>query len=290
MSKESTWRGYLELCKPRVVALMLLTAIVGMQLAVPGFVPLPVLILGTLGIAFCAGSAATINHLVDNRIDRLMVRTHKRPIPSGRIKPRHAMYFAAILGLSGMFILAVFVNWLTALLTFFTLIGYAGVYTFFLKRTTPQNIVIGGVAGAAPPLLGWTAVTGHVGVESLLLMLIIFVWTPPHFWSLSIARYKEYANAKVPMLPVTHGIPFTKLNILLYTFLLTAVTLIPYAIDLTGRIYLIGTLILDAGFIYFAGKLCWKKDDRVAMQTFRYSIFYLMALFIILLVDHFIEV
>ncbi len=281
------WRDYLELCKPRVVALMLLTAIVGMQLAAPGLIPWHAFIFGTIGIAFCAGSAAAINHLADYRIDAMMARTHRRPIPTGRVSSRHAMYFAIIIGGLGMLVLIFFVNALTAALTFLTLIGYAGIYTLYLKRTTPQNIVIGGAAGAAPPVLGWTAVTGHLDPQSLLLMLIIFVWTPPHFWALAIARFADYAKADIPMLPVTHGIPFTKLAILLYTFLLTAVSLLPYVIGMSGIIYLIGTLILDAGFLYFAFCLYFKTGERIALETFRYSIIYLMVLFVVLLVDHY---
>jgi heme o synthase len=240
-----------------------------------------------LGIALCAASAATINHLVDQRIDAIMARTQKRPIASGRVSARNAIYFAVILGGIGMFILIAYVNVLTAVLTFFTLIGYAGIYTLLLKRTTPQNIVIGGLAGAAPPLLGWTAVTGHLDPQSLLLVLIIFVWTPPHFWALAIARYEDYKKAKVPMLPVTHGVAFTRLNILLYTILLCVVSLLPYVIEMSGLIYLIGALLLNAGFLYYAVRLYKTHDNRIAMQTFWYSIFYLMVLFVILLVDHY---
>lgn len=287
MATLATWRDYYELCKPRVVALMLLTALVGMQLASPGLVPLNIFIFGILGIALCAGAAATINHLVDQRIDAIMARTQKRPIASGRVSARNAIYFSIILACTGMFILITYVNILTAVLTFFTLIGYAGIYTLLLKRTTPQNIVIGGLAGAAPPLLGWTAVTGHLDPQSLLLVLIIFVWTPPHFWALAIARYEDYKKAEVPMLPVTHGVRFTRLNVLLYTILLCVVSLLPYVIEMSGLIYLVGAVLLDIGFLYYAVRLYNTQDNSIAMRTFWYSIFYLMVLFVVLLVDHY---
>ncbi len=280
------WRDYYELCKPRVVALMLLTVIVGMQLATPGLISFYTLFFGSLGIALSAGSAAVINQLVDHRIDALMGRTERRPLPAGRLTPKQALYFAVGLGCAGMLVLVFLINLLTAFLTFATLIGYAGVYTLYLKRATPQNIVIGGAAGAAPPLLGWTAVTGHLDPHALLLVLIIFTWTPPHFWALAIARYQEYAKAEIPMLPVTHGIPFTKLSILLYTALLSATSLLPYVTGLSGIFYLIATLLLDVGFLYFAVKLFFSNSSQVAMQTFRYSILYLMLLFVVLLIDH----
>lgn len=286
--KALRWRDYYELCKPRVVALMLLTVVVGMQLASPGFISLYTLFFGILGIALSASSAAVINHLVDHRIDAIMGRTERRPLPAGRLTPKQALHFALVLGGAGMLVLIVFVNLLTALLTFATLIGYAGIYTLYLKRATPQNIVIGGAAGAAPPLLGWTAVTGHLDPHALLLVLIIFTWTPPHFWALAIARYHDYAKANIPMLPVTHGIPFTKLSILLYTILLSATSLLPYVTELSGMFYLVATLLLDIGFLYFAVKLILSKKVQVAMQTFRYSILYLMLLFLILLIDHFL--
>jgi protoheme IX farnesyltransferase len=280
--------AYLELCKPRVVLLMLLTVVVGMQLAAPGLIPWQAFVFGTLGIACCAGSAATINHLIDFRIDILMARTQRRPLPTGKIAPKQAWLFASILGVAGTLVLIFFVNLLTAILTLLTLIGYAGFYTLYLKRATPQNIVIGGLAGAAPPLLGWTAVTGHIDAYPLLLVLIIFVWTPPHFWALAIARYEEYAVAKIPMLPVTHGIRFTKLSILLYTILLTVVSIAPFVAEMSGYFYLIATLILDAIFLFYVVKL-WRQDSKkVAMQTFRYSIIYLMLLFVVLLIDHFL--
>lgn len=282
-------RDYYELCKPRVIALMLLTALVGMQLAVPGLVPWRAGVFGILGIALSAASAAVLNHLVDYRIDALMARTEKRPLPAGRLSITQALYFAIMLGVIGIMILIIFVNLLTAILTLLTLFGYAGVYTLYLKRATPQNIVIGGAAGAAPPLLGWVAVTGHVSAQPLLLMLIIFVWTPPHFWALAIYREKDYARAKIPMLPVTHGVRYTKLSILLYTFLLVAVSILPFVISMSGYIYLLGALILNAGFVYFAFSL-WRKDDlHLALQTFRYSILYLFGLFVFLLLDHYVH-
>lgn len=267
---------------------MLLTVVVGMQLAVPGLIPWRALVFGVIGIACCAGSAATINHLIDFRIDILMARTQRRPLPTGKIAPKHAWIFAIVLGVIGTLLLIFLVNILTAVLTLLTLMGYAGFYTLYLKRATPQNIVIGGLAGAAPPLLGWTAVTGHLDAYPLLLVLIIFVWTPPHFWALAIARYEEYALAKIPMLPVTHGIRFTKLSILSYTILLTAVSILPFVAEMSGYFYLITTLILDAIFLYYVIRL-WQQDSKkIAMQTFRYSIIYLMLLFVILLIDHFL--
>lgn len=282
------WRDYLELCKPRVVLLMLLTVIVGMQLASPELVSLKILVFGTVGIAFCAGSAATINHLLDYRIDILMARTQRRPLPTGRVAPKNAWYFAAALCCIGTLILILFVNVLTACLTLLTLIGYAGFYTLYLKRATPQNIVIGGIAGAAPPLLGWTAVTGHLDPYALLLVLIIFVWTPPHFWALAVSRSQEYAKANIPMLPVTHGIQYTKLSILLYTLLLVAVSLLPFVTEMSGIVYLIITIVLDIIFLFYAFTLWSSEDNKMAMPTFRYSIIYLMVLFIALLTDHFL--
>lgn len=286
VGKVQKWRDYYELCKPRVVALMLLTVIVGMQLASPVVVSLYTLFFGTLGIALTASSAAVINHLVDQRIDALMARTERRPLPTGRLTTKQALYFAISLGCAGMLVLVLMINLLTAFLTFVTLIGYAVIYTMYLKRATPQNIVIGGLAGAMPPLLGWTAVTGHLAPFPLILVLIIFIWTPPHFWALAIARYADYAKVNIPMLPVTHGIQFTKLNILVYTVVLTLSTLLPYATGLSGIFYLIATLFLDAGFLYFAIRLYFSDSPRVAMQTFRYSIVYLLLLFLVLLIDH----
>jgi protoheme IX farnesyltransferase len=283
-----TWRDYKELTKPNVVLLMILTAAIGMFMAVPGMVPLQILVLGNLGIALCAGSAATVNHLVDQRIDRRMSRTHKRPVAQGRVKPLQAALFAATIGTLGMAILLIWVNALTAWLTFASLLGYAVIYTMFLKRATPQNIVIGGLAGAAPPLLGWTAVTGEVGGHGLLLALIIFAWTPPHFWALAIHRREEYAAVDIPMLPVTHGVAFTKLHILLYTVIMFLITLLPFVTRMSGPLYLLGAVVLGGGFLYWAIELLRDKNPNAPMETFRYSIIYLMALFIVMLIDHYL--
>lgn len=284
----ATWRDYFQLCKPRVVALMILTSIVGMCLATKGMVSLRIFFFGNLGIALAAGSAAVINHLIDRHIDILMQRTQRRPIAQGKITPRNAIIFAVLLCFLSMCILTIYVNGLTALLTFFTLIGYAGVYTIYLKHATPQNIVIGGLAGAAPPLLGWVAVTGHIDAGSLLLTLIIFIWTPPHFWALAIHRYDDYAKAKIPMLPNTHGIHYTKIQILLYTILLFGITLLPFAINMSGYLYLFVALLLNIQFIYYAILLFKKSRHDVPIKMFRYSIFYLMILFVGLLADHYL--
>lgn len=280
-------RDYLELCKPKVVALMLLTVIVGMFLATPGAVPCSILIAGVVGIGLCASCAAAINHLVDKRIDAIMARTHKRPVAGGRISVQQALFFALIIGSLGTFILTYWVNGLTAVLTVMTLIGYAGIYTGYLKRTTSQNIVIGGLAGAAPPLLGWTAVTNHLDPQAYLLVLIIFTWTPPHFWALAIYRLAEYQKAEIPMLPVTHGVPYTKLNILLYSILLLVVSIFPYIIGMSGWLYLIGAMLLGLRFLYWAIRLYRREEGIIAMRTFRYSIVYLMTLFVVLLLDHY---
>ncbi|MDF1757676.1 MAG: heme o synthase [Legionellaceae bacterium] len=282
------WRDYIELCKPRVVALMLLTVVVGMYLAVPGSVSFWVILPSLVGIAMCAGSAAAINHLVDRRIDSLMARTKKRPVAVGRVTIFQALAFAISMGVGGLLVLTLWVNTLTAILSFITIIGYAGVYTGYLKRATPQNIVIGGLAGAAPPLLGWTAVTNHLDPNALLLVLIIFTWTPPHFWALAIYRFKDYQHAEIPMLPVTHGIPYTKLNILLYTILLIIVSVLPFMVGMSGWLYLVGALVLGFRFLYWAIRLMRAKEAVVAMQTFKFSIVYLMLLFILLLVDHYL--
>jgi protoheme IX farnesyltransferase len=284
----ATWRDYKELTKPNVVLLMILTSAIGMFMAVPGMVPLHVLILGNLGIALCAGSAAAVNHLVDQRVDQKMTRTHNRPMAQGRVSNTQATLFAAIMGGLGMYILIVWINSLTAWLTLASLVGYAFVYTMFLKRATPQNIVIGGLAGAAPPLLGWTAVTGHIDGHALLLVLIIFAWTPPHFWALAIHRREEYALVEIPMLPVTHGVAFTKLHILLYTILMVLVTMLPYATRMSGPLYLLGALVLGAGFLYWAIALMRGKNPNAPMETFKYSIVYLMSLFVVMLVDHYL--
>ncbi len=284
------WQDYLTLCKPKVVSLIVFTAVVGMFLATPSMVPWDVLIYGTIGIGLAASSAATINHVIDYRIDSIMARTMRRPLPEGRISVVNAIIFAWFLGTISMGILAFLVNMLTAGLTALSLIGYGFIYSMFLKRATPQNIVIGGAAGAAPPVLGWTAVTGTLDPNSLLLFLIIFVWTPPHFWALAIYRRDDYAAADIPMLPVTHGVEFTRLQILLYTILLFVVTLLPYLVGMSGLFYLVGAVLLGAGFLYYAILMRFNHDDRLAMRTFSYSIIYLMLLFAFLLIDHYIPI
>jgi protoheme IX farnesyltransferase len=284
----ASWRDYLELTKPRVVLLMLITSLVGMFLATRAGVPWTVLIFGNLGIALCAGAAAAVNHVVDRRIDSIMARTHKRPVTAGRVSPTAALLFAALLALLGQALLLTFTNALAAWLTLASLLGYAVLYTGFLKRASPQNIVIGGLAGAAPPLLGWVAVTGHLSAEPLLLMLIIFAWTPPHFWALAIHRKEEYAKADIPMLPVTHGEQYTKLHILLYTLIMFAVTLLPFAIHMSGLLYLACAVLLGARFMFWAVVLYRDSREHAAIKTFRYSIVYLFLLFIALLADHYL--
>lgn len=282
------WRDYLELTKPRVVALMIVTALIGMCMAVPGWVPWQPLVLGNLGIALCAGAAAAINHIVDERIDLQMARTQTRPVATGRISQRDAILFATALALLGVWVLVVWVNVLTAVLTVASLIGYAFIYTMFLKRATPQNIVIGGLAGAAPPLLGWTAVTGEVHGHALLLVLIIFAWTPPHFWALAIHRREEYATVGIPMLPVTHGVGFTALHILLYTIIMFLITLMPFATHMSGIIYLVGAIVLGIIFLYWSVEIMRGRNENAPMKTFKYSITYLLVLFIVMLVDHWV--
>jgi heme o synthase len=284
----ASWRRYLELTKPKVVALITFTAIVGTLLASPGLPPLGALLWGNLGIALAAACAATINHVLDRRIDEQMARTRARPLPAGSLTESNALLFAAVLGVTSMALLAFLVNLLTAALTFLSLIGYAVVYTVWLKRATSQNIVIGGAAGAAPPVLGWAAVTNTVDPNALLLFLIIFVWTPPHFWALAIARRDEYASAGIPMLPVTHGLAYTRLQVLLYTVLLTLVTLLPYLTRMSGLIYLFVALILNAGFLYYALALKITARAELPMRVFRFSVTYLMWLFAALLVDHYL--
>jgi protoheme IX farnesyltransferase len=285
----STFHQYLELTKPRVVALIVFTAIIGMFLAVPGWPPLRESIAGFIGIWLAAASAAAINHLIDQRIDKLMARTAHRPLATGALTPAKVLTFAVFLGALSMTLLIALVNPLTAALTFASLIGYAIVYTAWLKRATPQNIVIGGIAGAAPPLLGWTAVTGHMHPHALLLVLIIFVWTPPHFWALAIFRRDDYSRAQVPMLPVTHGVVYTRWHVLYYTILLVLVTVLPYLTGMSGLFYLGGALVLGAGFLYYAIVLLDPPSETFAMKVFNYSIIYLMALFAFLLVDHYID-
>jgi heme o synthase len=284
------WREYLELTKPKVSLLIVFTAIVGMVLASPGMVPLPALIFGTLGIALASGSAAAFNHVLDRRIDERMARTRGRPLPTGHLATNQAVLFASLLGLASMLVLWPTVGELTAVLTFFSLIGYAIVYTLWLKRATPQNIVIGGAAGAAPPVLGWAAVTNTIDPHALLLFLIVFTWTPPHFWALAIARRDDYAKVGIPMLPVTHGIPFTRLHIVLYTILLGVATMLPVLSRMSGLIYLVTAIALNARFLYFVIKLNREKQPRpqLPMRTFRFSITYLMVLFAALIVDHYL--
>lgn len=287
VSEQPSWRDYLELCKPNVVALMILTSIIGMLLSVPGMVPWDVMVFGNLGIALCAGSAAAVNHIVDRHVDQKMARTFNRPIAKGRVAPINAIGFALVLGVIGLAVLLAFTNVTTAWLTLASLLGYAVVYTLYLKRATPQNIVIGGLAGAAPPLLGWVAVTGEIHGHALLLVLIIFAWTPPHFWALAVHRKKEYAKAEIPMLPVTHGEEYTKLHILLYSIILLIVTALPFVTGMMNWFYLAGAALLGAIFIYYALLMMFSKKSGTGMATFRYSIIYLMVLFVVMLVDHY---
>jgi protoheme IX farnesyltransferase len=277
---------YWQLTKPRVVALIVFTAVIGMFMAVPGIPPWRALVFGNLGIWLAASSAAAINHLLDQRIDALMARTSRRPLPTGSLNSRQVLLFAIALGALSMALLVVFVNWLCALLTFASLIGYAIIYTGYLKRATPQNIVIGGAAGAAPPVLGWLAVTTTHWQHALLLFLIIYVWTPPHFWALAIFRREDYAKAMIPMLPVTHGVQYTRWQILFYTVLLVLVTVLPWIVGMSGVFYLGGALVLGGVFLYYAVRLMNPPSEAYAMQVFGYSIWYLMALFAFLLIDH----
>src|ERR1700690_2519409 len=281
------WRDYLELTKPKVSLLIVFTAIVGMVLASPGWIPLSALIFGSMGIAMASGSAAAFNHILDRRIDGQMNRTRRRPLPTGHMRERHALMFAVALGAGSMLILAVGVNLLTAALTFCSLIGFPIVYTLWLKRATPQNIVIGGAAGAAPPILGWAAVTNTIDPNALVLFLIVFTWTPPHFWALAIARRDDYAKVGIPMLPVTHGIPYTRLQIVLYTILLILTTLLPYLTGMSGLIYLGAALLLNGRFLYFVLALHRGVRPDLPIRTFRFSITYLMLLFAALILDHY---
>tara|TARA_R110000737_G_scaffold31063_1_gene49587 strand:+ start:1172 stop:2089 length:918 start_codon:yes stop_codon:yes gene_type:complete len=282
------WRDYYEITKPRVVALLVLTALVGMCLSVPGVIPWQVLVPAMIGIGFLSSAAAAINHIVDERIDSVMGRTHNRPLPNGRLTARNASTFAMTLAVVGFAILYSLVNPLTAWLTLSGLVGYSFVYTMYLKRATPQNITIGGLAGAIPPLLGWTAMTNEVHPNALLLVLLIFTWTPPHFWALAIHRKDDYAKVNIPMLPVTHGVNFTKTQILLYTVLLFVVGLLPYLVGMSNWLYLIGAVVLNLVFFAYAWKLKFNADEETAMDTFKFSIVHLMALFIILLLDHYL--
>ena len=287
-SSSASWRDYYEITKPRVVALLVLTALVGMCLSVPGVVPWQLLVPAMLGIGMLSSAAAAINHIVDERIDREMGRTHNRPMPNGRLSVRNAITFASLLALFGFIMLYALVNPLTAWLTLAGLVGYGFIYTMYLKRATPQNITIGGLAGAIPPLLGWTAMTNEVHPNALLLVLLIFTWTPPHFWALAIHRKDDYAKVNIPMLPVTHGVSFTKTQILLYTILLFVVGLLPYLVGMSNWLYLLGAVGLNLGFFVYAWKLKFNADENTAMDTFKFSIIHLMALFVILLVDHYL--
>ncbi|MDX1491374.1 MAG: heme o synthase [Pseudohongiellaceae bacterium] len=283
-----SWRDYYEMCKPRVVMLMILTSMVGMFLAVPGMVPLDILILGNIGIALISASGAVVNHLIDHKVDLIMKRTINRPIPQGRVDQRQAAIFAAVIGSIGMVILMVWVNPLCAWLSLASFIGYAFIYTGYLKRATPQNIVIGGLSGAMPPLLGWSAVTGTIEPGALILVLIIFAWTPPHFWALAIHRKDDYAKTGIPMLPVTHGEQVTKIHIVLYTIIMFLTTLLPYLTGMSGPIYLLAAVVLGLGFLAWSLLLMFKQKSNTAMDTFRYSIVYLMVLFVVLLIDHYL--
>lgn len=285
----SRLQQFYRLTKPRVVSLIVFTAVIGMFLAVPGAVPLNTLIFATLGIAFVAGAAAAVNCLVEQKIDSVMARTRGRPLPRGTVTSPETLFFLALIGGAGLLILHQLVNPLTMWLTLGTFVGYAIIYTVLLKPMTPQNIVIGGASGAMPPVLGWAAVTGEVSSDALLLFLIIFAWTPPHFWALALYRKLEYAKVGMPMLPVTHGDKFTRLHVLLYTLILIAVTLMPYATQMSGLIYLVGAAVLDAIFLYYAVKIYVDYSDQLAKRTFRYSIVYLAALFAVLLIDHYIR-
>ena len=286
----ASWRDYLEMCKPRVVLLMLICSVAGMFLATSSVVPLDVLIYGNIGIALVAGSAAVVNHIADAHIDSRMARTQSRPVATGRVSNRDAIIFSAVTGIIGLGMLWFLINPLTAWLNLASWVGYGLIYTFFLKRATPQNIVIGGLFGAAPPLFGWTAVTNSIDPGGLLLVLIIFVWTPPHFWALALERKDEYAEVGMPMLPVTHGEAYTRLHILLYTILLVLCTILPYLIGMSGPLYLAGALALGGGFLYWAFVLMRNNNPRAPMETFRYSIVYLGALFLVLLLDHYLLV
>ena len=282
------WRDYLEMCKPRVVLLMLLCSLVGMFLATPGMVPWDILIFGNLGIALVAGSAAAMNHLMDVRIDTVMARTRNRPMVLGKVSNTQGAIFIGVTGVLGMAILAILVNPLTAWLNLASWVGYGIVYTVYLKRATPQNIVIGGIFGAAPPLFGWTAVTNSIDPGGLLLVLIIFAWTPPHFWALAIDRIEDYKKADIPMLPVTHGEAYTKLHILLYTIIMIIVSILPFLIGMSNILYFISALALGAGFLYWSLVLYKGNNRKAPMETFRYSILYLGLLFLALLLDHYI--
>jgi len=284
----NTIKNYYELCKPNVVLMMLITALVGSLLASKTLAPLSLIALAMIGIGLCASSAAAINQIIDRKVDANMNRTENRPIPLGEVSPVNASIFAFVLGSFGVLILVLYVNALTAMLTLASLIGYAFIYTVYLKRATPQNIVIGGLAGAAPPLLGWTAVTNSIDPNALLLVLIIFAWTPPHFWALAIHRKDDYAKENIPMLPVTHGVPFTKLQIILYTIILILVSILPFVVLMSGIFYLTSALILGFIFLYYSVRLYLSSNNDLAFPTFTYSIYYIFLIFATLLIDHYL--
>lgn len=285
----ANWKAYFDLCKPKVVALLLLTSVVGVVLASPpGHISLFVLVVSTLGIGLASAAGAAINQLVESKNDAIMARTENRPLPTGKVKEQNAFIFAMLMAAASVFVLTAWINTLTAVLTFASMIGYAVIYTMYLKKATPQNIVIGGLAGAMPPLLGWTSVTGSVDPHALVLVLIIYTWTPPHFWALAIHRRDDYAKVNLPMLPITHGVQFTKYSILGYTILMSLVTLLPYLIMERGLIYLVSALLLDGYFLYMVLKLMFAEKHNTAIKTFVYSINYLMLLFIAMVVDHYI--
>ena len=281
-------RSYYVLCKPNVVYMMLICALVGMLLAEESVTSVTNIVVALIGIALCSGSAAAINQVIDRKADAAMTRTDQRPLPQGELSATHASSFAFVIGVVGALVLYLYINTLTMILTIASLIGYAFIYTVYLKRATPQNIVIGGLAGAAPPLLGWAAISNTIDPYALLLVLIIFVWTPPHFWALAIYRKDEYAKESIPMLPVTHGIAFTKLQIVLYTIILFIVSILPYIVLMSGGIYLISAVILSSMFMYYSIKLYFSSDDEIAMKTFNFSIYYIFLIFVALLCDHYL--
>ena len=282
------FRSYYLLCKPNVVYMMLICALVGMLLAEDSVSSISTIMVALLGIALCSGSAAAINQVIDRNADAAMTRTDQRPLPQGELSAFHASSFAFVIGVLGAFVLYLYINTLTMVLTLASLIGYAFIYTVYLKRATPQNIVIGGLAGAAPPLLGWASISNTIDPYALLLVLIIFVWTPPHFWALAIYRKDEYAKESIPMLPVTHGVAFTKLQIVLYTIILFIVSVLPYIVLMSGFVYLISAVVLSTIFMYYSIKLYFSNDDAVAMKTFNFSIYYIFLIFVALLCDHYL--
>jgi len=281
-------KSYYLLCKPNVVYMMLICALVGMLLAEDTVSSIPTILIALLGIALCSGSAAAINQVIDRKADAAMTRTDQRPLPQGELSAFHASCFAFVIGILGAVILFLFINTLTMILTLASLVGYAFIYTVYLKRATPQNIVIGGLAGAAPPLLGWASISNTIDPHALLLVLIIFVWTPPHFWALAIYRKDEYAKESIPMLPVTHGVAFTKLQIVLYTIILFIVSILPYIVLMSGGIYLVSAVILSSIFLYYSIKLYFSDNDAIAMKTFNFSIYYIFLIFVALLLDHYL--